>query len=751
MSGMLILAALELLELESALAAGFVALLLTSLVVSLRLARRRLAEVRACTTADQGADHVSAEAAAARALAEMQRRAAEEDNYRSIFENAVEGIFRTTPDGQYLVANPALARIYGYASVPEMMAGIKDIASQLYTNAARREDFRRLLAEHDAITEFEAEVRRSDGRKIWISENARAHRGPTGELLYYEGTVVDITVRKRAARLQREKEEAEAATRAKSQFLAQMSHEIRTPLNGVVGMLELLAQTTLDDRQRRYATLAKASADALLAQINDVLDFSKIEAGRLELDAVEFDLPDLLDGLAGMFGHRAEQKGLALRCETATGTPLRLVGDRDRLRQVLMNLLGNSLKFTQRGSVTLRVSCLDEAGGDVASPPGDGPHAMLRFEVADTGVGIPAESLGKLFQAYTQAEASTARHFGGTGLGLAICKQIVELMGGQIGVESPPEGGATFWFQAPLALAGNAGEPARERDENEAAAELPAAGRADECSTRQMRILVADDNEINQMVAVEMLRSAGWQAEVANDGRQAVAALAEGEFDLVLMDCQMPELDGYEATRLLRSQESAGAQLCRGGGPLPVIALTANAVLGDRQKCLDAGMTDYVSKPINPAALFAAVGRALQVDAPSRLPGRPAPRPVAPVAAPRGNAPTAVDVDQLVDRCGGDRGFVDSLLEAFVANARQRVAELADSIERGDDTQVRHAAHGLKGSAGNVSAMPLSLAVAELETAAAAGDSGEFRRLQERVEREFARCDDAITALLARA
>jgi Amt family ammonium transporter len=735
-------------------AAALVALLLAALLGALRRARRD-AQTAAQNVSNAGA-LVTAADAAARALAEMQRRAAEEDNYRSIFENAVEGIFRTSPDGHYLAANPALAKIYGYPNVPAMMAGIQDIASQLYVDPSRREEFRRLMAANDVIIDFEAEVRRQDGRVIWISENARAHRSAQGELLYYEGTVVDITVRKRAARLKREKEAAEAATRAKSQFLAQMSHEIRTPLNGVIGMLELLSQTALDARQRRYATLARASADALLTQINDVLDFSKIEAGRLELDAIEFDVQELVESLGSMFGHRAEQKGLFLRCDVIADGPRSVVGDRDRLRQVMMNLLGNAIKFTHQGGVSLCVA--------TESDPTDAQRVRLRCEVTDTGVGIPADSIDKLFNPYAQAEASTARNFGGTGLGLSICKQIVELMGGEIGVESLPENGATFWFRVVLG-AGSAETAAPAMDQPAApaapAGSAPTAdvspsagGSADSAAlVRRMRILIADDNEINQMVAVEMLRSAGWDTEVANNGRQAVEAARRGEFDLVLMDCQMPEMDGFEATRALRAEEATGAVLCRAGGALPIIALTARAVLGDRQECLDAGMTDYVTKPINPAALFAAVGRALQVATPRRLrtPAAGSATPAAPAAPREVPAPDAVDVAQLTDRCGGDAAFVTELLGAFVENARERVAQITASIERGADADVVHAAHNLKGAAGNVSAAPLAQAVAELETAAREQRSADFRRLQRRIEHEFTRCEEAVNALLARA
>jgi PAS domain S-box-containing protein len=697
-------------------------------------------EIGATDTADAANATISAHSAAQRALAEMQQRAADEDNYRSIFENAVEGIFRTSPDGCYLAANPALARIYGYDSVAAMQTGIKDIAHELYVDPTKRDEFRRLLGANDVITDFEAQVRRRDGSKIWISENARAHRNADGALLYYEGTVLDITARKRAARLQREKEAAEAATHAKSQFLAQMSHEIRTPLNGVIGMLELLAKTVLDGKQRRYLDLARASADALLTQINDVLDFSKIEAGRLELERVHFNLHDLIQSVPAMFAHRARQKGLSLTCHVQSTTPRCVRGDCGRLRQVLLNLVGNSLKFTQAGGVAVHVAAAAEQPSD--------ERMRVRFEVRDTGIGIPEECLAQLFQPYRQAEASTTRQFGGTGLGLAICKQIVELMGGEIGVESPPGAGATFWFNIPLERAGELTLAAEQHLAPHVGSAAPSTGGAAATQTTA-RILVADDNEINQMVAVELLRSGGWEATTASTGREAVDLLRDGRFDLVLMDCEMPELNGFEATRQLREIEARGVALTPTGGPLPVIALTAQAVVGDRERCLAAGMSDYLTKPIDPAALFAAISRALPTGVAVAAPAAAvAALPETPTLTEDG-VPPVVDVAHLTHRCGGDREFVDSLLTTFVDSARERVAQLASSIATGTGTDVVQLAHGLKGAAGNVSATELASVVGELETAAREERAAEFALLQRRIERELVRCEEAINAVLA--
>ncbi len=820
---------------------------------------------------------VSPETAAARALAEMQQRAADEDNYRSIFENAVEGIFRTSPEGKYLAANPALARIYGYESVAAMVAGIGDIASQLYVDATRRDAFRRLLNANDVITDFEAEVRRRDGHVIWISENARACRNADGELMYYEGTVVDVTERKRAARLLLDKEAAETATRAKSQFLAHMSHEIRTPLNGVVGMIELLAQTSLDAKQRRYVDLAKASADMLLGQINEVLDFSKIEAGRLELERTAFDLHELVESIPELFAHRASQKRLEIGCQLLPGVPRRVIGDPERLRQVLVNLIGNALKFTEHGGVYLRVAgaTTSDATGATANPATKG--GGLRFEVRDTGVGIPEESVEHIFDSYKQAEASTTRQYGGTGLGLAICKQIVELMGGEIGVASSRTG-TTFWFRVPLAEASrqaSAGEaprgdlrglrvlaiddnatnleiledqlsrwgaevatahraqdgfellcsaarrgapyhvavvdrlmpevdglklaamiraddavcdsrlllltslnedlPHAERERlqltclqkpvrqstlfdalvsatghetkhsvqprTQAAAPCDVPAEGSPASPRGGLILVADDNEINQMVAVEMLRRAGWEAVVASNGREAVASARSGRFVAVLMDCEMPVMNGYEATRVLRDVEADGTTLTPAGGPLPIIALTAQAVLGDRLRCLDAGMSDYVTKPIDPKALLAAIDRAVPRG---RATGDVviANKPATPELVDAG----AVDVAELVTRCGGDRAFVGQLLETFVGHARERVEQLGQCIDDRAEADVAQLAHALKGAAGNVSAARLAGVVGELETAAKAYRTTEFGGLYAQIERELAACEAAIAA-----
>ncbi|MFC5300855.1 ATP-binding protein [Azospira restricta] len=542
-----------------------------------------------------------------------------------------------------------------------------------------------------------AEARRSGGRREAAGELPPSPYREIGELTEGFNRVVRRITDEAAAHeaeLRQAKEVAEEGTRAKSAFLANMSHEIRTPMNAIIGMSHLALQTPLDAAQRNYIEKVHGAAENLLAIINDILDFSKIEAGKLDIERVAFDPRALAADLADFFAAVAADKGLHFRIDPAAGLPPALWGDPLRLRQVMLNLVGNALKFTPRGEVVASFAPL--AGAT------DG-RIRLRFTVRDTGIGIAPDAQAKLFQSFVQADGSTTRLYGGTGLGLAISRRLVELMGGEIGVVSTPGAGSTFWFELACDIA-----PASALPAPAARAGIAIAGSLAGC-----RVLLVDDNPLNQEVAEHFLRKAGIEPTLATNGIEALAALERQRFDIVLMDCQMPVMDGYEATRRIR----ADARFDR----LPVIAMTANALIGDRERSLAAGMNDHLTKPLQadvlyPTLLHWLVGSTDPMPLPPSL-------AAAPQAAPADGAAARLDTAAAIRNLGGDRALYRQIVPTFLDDLAEQLAGLDAALAAGDFGGARRAAHSVKGMSASVGAERLRRDAQALENACAAADA----------------------------
>src|SRR4051812_7896662 len=500
-----------------------------------------------------------------------------EEKYRAIYENAVEGIFQTTLDGHFISANPALARVYGYNSPDELVANLTDIRHQLYVDPARRTEFSGLMKEHGAVSGFESQIYRKDGQVIWISESARTVRDTKGNFLYYEGAVEDITSRK-LAEIERERarEAALESARVKTQFLANMSHEIRTPMNAITGMTGLLLDPRLGQEQREFVETIRDSTFTLLAIINDILDFSKIEAGKMTFEVIDFELRDAVESTVEMLAEHAQKKGLDLACWFEPDVPNYVRADPSRFRQVLANLLSNAVKFTQSGEVLVRVSKHAETEKGL----------VVRVAVTDTGVGIEAKAISRIFEAFTQADGSTTRRFGGTGLGLTISKQLVELMHGEMGVDSDPGKGSTFWFTLPLEKSTASAQENREFENGNLAG---------------LRVLVIDDNPSHRDILRHQLGRWKMAETDACDGPEAMQTLRQAaagghSFDLVLLDMEMKKTEGIVLAQEIKSDPALAASR--------LLVMTKLGRRLDPSVMQGIGISACLAKPIRQSRLF---------------------------------------------------------------------------------------------------------------------------------------------------
>ncbi len=797
-----------------------------------------------------------------------------EERYRKVHEMAFDGIILANSRGMIIEANRSAWKIFGYEGGLYGLDLVELIPRAL--RAAHNKGFGHFINTgekkiHGQVVELMGLRKNGQEFPMELIINSFKSNGHT----FVTGTVRDITDSKMAEvelkmineDLLKRKEElnlariaAEEASRTKSEFLANMSHEIRTPMNGVIGMTGLLLDTNLTEEQREFAETIEKSGDSLLALINDILDFSKIEAGKIELEAVEFNVRSVIEDTCDLLAMRAHEKGLEFIQEIEPSVPWSLVGDPGRVRQVITNLAGNSIKFTSRGEIVVKTSLVDDGINNK-----DSEAILLRFEIKDTGIGIPADKIGGLFNAFTQADTSTTRKYGGTGLGLSISKKLTALMGGHISAESEVGKGSTFSFTASftksesleeplwnassiegvrvLAVDDNAtnrrlisvlldswgikhdeapdGESALEMmrlgaseqrpydicvldmqmpgmdgeelgglikadpmisdaslimmtsmgEHGDAArlekigfsayltkplkqsrfydclslvhgrSQLPQDKRRSSIITRHiindkkrlnLRILLAEDNITNQKVALAILKKMGCRADAVANGAEALKALESVPYDLVLMDCQMPQMDGYEATGKIRLSDTPVLNHA-----IPIIAMTANALSGDREKCLEAGMDDYISKPVSPVALEAVLVRWAKSGAKIERQGdenitdsaqeavvtaMEPPVSVESVAVERGAVKGLIfDCEGLLERLMGDEVMACEIIEGFIEDMSTHIGAVKDSFASGDASKLRRYAHSIKGACGNVGALAMREAAIKMEEAAKAG------------------------------
>ncbi|MFN3872947.1 MAG: ATP-binding protein [Ignavibacterium sp.] len=616
--------------------------------------------------------------------------------FKSIFNNALIGIYQTTLDGKIITANDAMARILGYEKSEEVIG--KDIVT-FYKNPKDREHLIELLNEKGLVENLRLTLIRKNFDEIYLKVNARLIDLNGSNQKIIEGNLQDITEQVKAEQirdeyqesLKKEKEKSEKLaqealnlSQVKSRFLANLSHEVRTPLNSIIGLLSIIedGNARSEDEVRQFISTARSSAESLLEVINAILDLSKIEAGKIELEKLNFNLRKVVDQAVMVIHQKAREKGIKIIENLPHNDELNFVGDPTRIRQIYINLLGNAVKFTEEGEIRIKVETENQNGSRI----------KIISSIEDTGIGIPAEKISELFKPFSQVDGSEGKKFGGTGLGLVICKEFLNLMDGDIKVESEEGVGTkfTFHFFVDPALSNILGKKADTESEQNKIQSDSFKDQLDQTLVEQrkkFRILLAEDNLINQKVAIRTLTSFGYQVDAVLNGEQAVSEHKSKNYDLILMDIQMPEVDGYTATKMIRKLESPL-------NSVPIIALTAHALLGDREKCLIAGMNDYISKPVVAKEIVQILDKYLGIHK----------------NKPQGDkkgmdkSSDLFDFDRLNQVSLGDKEFEKDLLGDYFKDVEIKLETLKEFISQRNLKKIQELAHTLKGSSYSVGA-----------------------------------------------
>ncbi len=636
----------------------------------------------------------------------------------SLLASTDQGFWFIDVEGVATDVNPAMCKILGRDREDIVGRPIFDFVDDENADIFRYQINRRKIGARDA---YEIALQRPDGVNVPCINNVSPLFNAAGDRSGSVGIWTDITDIKETQRsLELQTRNAQVASIAKSEFLAVASHELRTPMNGILGMAALLQRTDLTDDQRHRVEVIAQSGETLLRLLNDILDISKIEAGRVAIETTCFEVAGLMDGIQTLFRAHMEEKRLGFRYEIADTVPETVAADPNRIRQILTNLIGNAIKFTEAGEIAVSVAG-EPAGGDQEA------GGILRFEVSDTGIGIEPEKHGLVFEKFTQADASTSRNFGGTGLGLAICRELVEILGGEIGVESTPGEGTKFWFT--VAFENSLGHA-----EAPAPAAREAVGADDDREFHPLRILVAEDNPVNQEILVDYAVGTGHCAGVVANGAEAVRAVEAGGYDLVLMDVQMPGMDGLEATRRIRAREEA-----QGLNPVYIAAVTANAFDSDREACELAGMNDFLSKPFSDDQFDAMLARATAVAAGARETAETPSSAAHPDNPVSGDSPLQDDIVEPLRRNKPD--LWKRLVSVYLSNTPQSIGSIEQRILDGECAVVQFAAHSLKSASANMGASRLAELCRLLEGVAGEANLAPAESLLAEIKTEFGRVE----------